>query len=196
MSEIQGSSTWPVDRAPILLVESDGDCREMFASILEESGFIVAEATNGRQALDILFSSNVPKPCLMLLDLDLPLISGLQLLTIIQSYHRLARIPVIVASAQDVHLGLLGHRLITAQLRKPVDAERLIDAVRHALALPTPMTVPSEPAPASQGRLSPARQSGVREVLDAEPTSEAHTDVAVGDVDAALQSRERDPGRH
>jgi CheY-like chemotaxis protein len=59
-------------------------------------------ASNGAQALDVLFQrgkyANVPRPDLIVLDLNLPILSGHEVLNAIKAHHELSLIPVIVFS--------------------------------------------------------------------------------------------------
>ncbi|HZX65144.1 MAG TPA: response regulator, partial [Myxococcales bacterium] len=57
-------------RRPVLVVEDDGDVRDAVAASLRDEGYVVAEAENGRLALDWLQSN--ADPCLVLLDLWMP----------------------------------------------------------------------------------------------------------------------------
>ena len=79
----------------VLLVEDNADTREMYASFLGAEGFRVLEAEDGLQALCQLAGE---KPDLMLLDLGLPRLSGVQVLRAIRQQPRLADLPVVVVS--------------------------------------------------------------------------------------------------
>jgi CheY-like chemotaxis protein len=115
----------------ILLVEDDEDIRQHLALILERKGYRVASAADGRQALDYLRNA-APPPCVILLDLMMPVMSGWEFREAQRADPRLVSIPVIV---------LTGHGLATAEERaldvagyliKPFALDDLLFAVeRH-----------------------------------------------------------------
>ena len=82
---------------PVLVVEDDEDVREAVATILEDEGYEVVTACHGREALDVLASG--ARPCVVLLDLMMPVMDGWQVLEEMQRHAALATIPVIVLSA-------------------------------------------------------------------------------------------------
>jgi two-component system, OmpR family, response regulator CpxR len=111
----------------ILLVEDDADTRAMIRHILERRGYPVMEARHGAEALEQLRS--IPEPCLILLDLMMPVMNGEELLAALREKDVLATIPVVVVSAYDTrakHLaGTAGH------VKKPMDLASLLAFVRR-----------------------------------------------------------------
>src|SRR5690242_2846236 len=81
----------------ILVVEDDPDIRELVSEVLCQSGYHVAEAGNGQEALDFLKAHD--QPCVMLLDLMMPVLSGPELLEILADDPRFSKLPVVVVSA-------------------------------------------------------------------------------------------------
>jgi CheY-like chemotaxis protein len=110
----------------ILLVDDNEDLRELYGVLLRGEGYAVREAENGQQALALIESMD-GEPCLLVLDLMMPVMSGADLLKVLQESGRLAELPVIVLSAggrpSDVPEGQL-------VIRKPVDPRVLISLVR------------------------------------------------------------------
>lgn len=88
--------------APVLVVEDDREQRETLCAMLELEGFDHAEAANGREALDYLDRSGAP--CLVLLDLEMPVMNGWDFRARQLSDERLASIPVVVVTANDAGL--------------------------------------------------------------------------------------------
>lgn len=116
----------------ILVVEDYADIREYLAFVLRGVGYDVLEAENGKDALDQLESLE-RLPCLLVLDIMMPIMSGPELLNALSHSNRLARIPVVVlsaggqpADAPDVH----------RFLRKPADAQLVLNAVREVCGPP------------------------------------------------------------
>lgn len=107
----------------VLLVEDDPDVRSTLAGFLEQEGYEVRTAENGREGLDQL---EVEKPGLVLLDLMMPVMNGWEFLEEKNHKPQVSRVPVLVISAVpgSPHIpGALGF------LKKPVDLDRLMDFV-------------------------------------------------------------------
>ena len=83
----------------ILLVEDDISLRELLRRTLEREGWVVHEATNGRQALDSIARY---QPALILLDLMLPEVDGVQLIDELRATVEGRSIPIIVLTARDL----------------------------------------------------------------------------------------------
>lgn len=86
-----------VSMKTILLVEDDPDIREVTAEILRESGYDVQEAADGQSALQQLHRMSAV-PCLVLLDLSMPVMTGQELLKQLRRSPRFAQLPVVVVS--------------------------------------------------------------------------------------------------
>jgi CheY-like chemotaxis protein len=129
----------------ILLVEDDPALRATLAEVLEERGYEVHTAGNGRQALDTL--DHAPTPSAILLDLAMPVMDGWAFRAAQQRDPRLAHIPTIVLSA-SLHAD--GRHFDgpapAAALAKPFDLNRLLDALRRACC--EPLTSAASPATA------------------------------------------------
>ena len=106
----------------ILVVDDDADSRETIREVLEELGYRVVEASNGREALDFLVAHPADGVKLILLDLKMPVMNGWQLLKLLDSYVRLSAIPVLVVSAfastleSDTYRSLVGRLEVPYQL--------------------------------------------------------------------------------
>lgn len=111
--------------ATVLLVEDNDDVREMMSLALQLSGNVVITASNGREALTIL--RDRPPPCVILLDLMMPVMNGWELRAALRADPRLSRVPVIVVSALS---GEMAERIGAAEyIPKPVDIDRLLQVV-------------------------------------------------------------------
>lgn len=101
--------------------------------ILEEEGFSVATASNGREALDHLHSGW--RPCLILLDLKMPVMNGPQFRAEQQRDMELRTIPVAVISAH-VTREVRAEVQADSFLSKPLDYDLLIQTVTRYCAPP------------------------------------------------------------
>ena len=111
--------------ASVLVVEDNDDIREAIGEILEAEGYETALAENGERALDLL--AQVPRPCLLLVDLIMPRMDGWQLLSVLSHDDRLATIPVVVMTAASDPKTAADH----ATLKKPIDLAILLRIVRE-----------------------------------------------------------------
>jgi CheY-like chemotaxis protein len=109
------------------VVEDDVDTRDMLGRFLELEGFQVEVAANGKQALDRLTSG--VHPCVILLDLMMPVMDGWQFRRQQVQDAELADIPVIVVSAAGKER--MGGIDADAYLSKPVDLEQLLARVNQ-----------------------------------------------------------------
>lgn len=119
----------------ILIVDDEAPARKYLAANLKARGYLVITAADGEESLALLAAHPV---ALMLLDLGLPGLDGLEVLDTIRREHS-GHPPVIVCSArrghQDQAIALaLG---ATAYLTKPFGVEDLLTRVRAVLPLPS-----------------------------------------------------------
>jgi len=114
----------------MLLVEDNADTRGLYASFFGSEGFRVVEAGDGLQALTQLAGE---KPDVMLLDLGLPKLNGVQVLRIIRQQPRLADLPVVVVSGQLDLLNAAADIAADVVCPKPCQPEDLMRAVRAVL---------------------------------------------------------------
>lgn len=113
--------------ALVLVVEDDDDVRESLRDVIVDHGYKVVPAANGAEALALLRSST--RPCLILLDLVMPVMDGWQFLDHVRADAAIADIPVVVASA---HAGSHAPPGIQGLLPKPIAIDHLLDTVeRH-----------------------------------------------------------------
>ena len=84
---------------PVLLVEDDDVTRSMMRAMLEKSGWVVAEARNGREALERVAENS---PSLILLDLMMPEMDGFEFAIELHRHEQWRSIPVVVLTAKDL----------------------------------------------------------------------------------------------
>jgi CheY-like chemotaxis protein len=113
----------------VMIVDDDRDVRESLAEVLEDHGYRSVAAANGKEALDRLRSLQ-SHPCLILLDLMMPVMDGRQFRAEQRHDKALGGIPVLVFSAHT-NVEEAGADLgASACLRKPIELPRLLEAVR------------------------------------------------------------------
>jgi len=125
----------------ILMVEDDPKDVELALTALEEYHLAneVVVARDGQQALDYLycrgeFSSRTREnPAVMLLDLKLPKVDGLEVLQQVKSDENLKTIPVVVLTSSHEEKDMMrSYKLgVNAYVVKPVDFHEFVNAVRE-----------------------------------------------------------------
>ncbi len=114
----------------VLVVDDDPDIREAMIEILEENGHAATGAANGNEALAQLRASSV-HPCLILLDLMMPVMDGPTFREEQLRDPNLSPIPVIVISAfRDVE-ETAAKMQVAAHVKKPVSLRDLVDLVER-----------------------------------------------------------------
>jgi two-component system, response regulator len=125
-------------KAYILLVESNEDDVALTKKALRDNQIVneVVVVRDGAQAFDVLFAGNraeTAMPQIILLNFDLPRISGLQVLKRIRADERTRRIPTVILTAnkqeedqlEGQHLGQ------KCYVRKPLDFTEFVETVRQ-----------------------------------------------------------------
>lgn len=117
----------------VLVVDDCEDIREMLRDFLEEEGYRVVTAKNGADALLRLEEFETGTlPCLMLVDLLMPVMDGVELIHRLRQSARFAPVPVLVISAASTVDPPPGTRL----LPKPVGPMKILQEVRDACGAP------------------------------------------------------------
>lgn len=114
----------------IMIVDDDPDLRDTLRAYIELHGYDTLAAANGREALDLLGSLPVDqRPCLILLDLMMPVMDGYAFRAEQQKLARASDIPVVVITAgANVRNDELE---AAAVIHKPLNMGRLMSAVRQ-----------------------------------------------------------------
>lgn len=85
----------------ILHIDDDELLLAVFGFVLEEAGFEVVSAGGGAEALQL--AATTPPPGLVILDLDMPVMNGLETLDRLRQLPRFENIPVVVVSARNAN---------------------------------------------------------------------------------------------
>jgi two-component system cell cycle response regulator DivK len=111
----------------LLIVEDDADLRHMFRTALALSGYRVQEAGDGLEALKLL---DCDPPDLVVLDLGLPIVSGLAVRQEIAAHAYTRDIPIVVVTGSAVAPETLD---VACVLYKPVTIDSLLQTVKSCL---------------------------------------------------------------
>jgi CheY-like chemotaxis protein len=109
----------------IMVIEDDQDSRTYLVELLRLEGFKVVAFSNGAEALSYLGQSALP--CIIILDIAMPVMDGRQFRSAMLQDPRLAGIPVVVVTAAESRAGLSALRIF----RKPVDVDALLGTIRQ-----------------------------------------------------------------
>jgi CheY-like chemotaxis protein len=127
-----------VTRRSLLLVEDDPDDEELTCRVLRRECGIedITVLRDGAAALDFLLGSAQPPrplPAVVLLDLNLPKLGGLEVLKAVRADPRTALLPVVVMTSSQQDADLLGGYLSGANgyVVKPVEYEAFTERVRR-----------------------------------------------------------------
>lgn len=111
----------------VLVVEDTEDLRELFLMIIRAHGYRAFGAEHGKQALELLDSLG-NEPCLILVDLMMPVMDGAALLNALRATHRVASLPVVIVSANSPEAATEGARKV---VKKPVSADVIAQLVHE-----------------------------------------------------------------
>jgi len=124
-----------VEPKTILLVEDNADDEQLTLRAMRQSDIpnMIRVARDGAEALDKLFGEGQHLPDLVLLDLKLPKVSGLEVLQKIRADDRTKTLPVVVLTSSDEERDIVESYELGANsyIRKPVDFDQFIDSVRQ-----------------------------------------------------------------
>ncbi|MDD2761802.1 MAG: response regulator [Methylomonas sp.] len=123
-----------VKSKPILLIEDDSVDAMTVRRALKELRVAnpLQHVENGEEALHYLQDPGNERPCLILLDLNMPVMNGIEFLQAIKGMSGLKRIPVVALTTSDeqedkvdsFELGVAGY------MRKPVEYQQFVEIIR------------------------------------------------------------------
>jgi len=114
----------------VLLVEDDEPIRSSLQLLLEDKGYVVRAAQNGKQGLELLRDGELPH--VIILDLMMPVMTGSMFLEVLRNDMELSRIPVVIMSAWLHHWTENSRSTEHIMLQKPVDPDQLLEVVRRS----------------------------------------------------------------
>lgn len=115
----------------ILIVDDEYLIADILGFALEDEGYLVEKASNGRKALEALQHTSVE---LVITDYMMPVLNGEELLKAIREEMKLPDLPVILMSGAQASLGRISPQMFAAVFDKPFDMGEMIAKVRELLA--------------------------------------------------------------
>ena len=126
---------------PVLVVEDNDDVREAMLALIQSAGFRVRGAENGQHALEMLHDGS-ELPSLIVLDLMMPVMNGLEFRQRQLADPNLKQIPVVVVTAYGNAIDR--RRFSGAEvLGKPIELDRMLDVVRERCVRASPAAQPA-----------------------------------------------------
>ena len=114
----------------VLIVEDDPDIRNAIVEVLSDGNYRALEASNGADALDELRAAT-PPPCVILLDVMMPVMDGKEFRSLQRGDESLNGIPVVVLSAHADATSYAEQMQAAGFLKKPVDLSTLLQTVEQ-----------------------------------------------------------------
>ena len=109
----------------ILVVEDEKGIQEVLKIALKMEGYDVFTADNGKIGLEML--QKIPRPCLILLDLMMPVMNGWQFAEVISKDVTLSSIPVVIVTAYGDRAKTVPSKGI---LNKPIELDSLLNTIK------------------------------------------------------------------
>jgi CheY-like chemotaxis protein len=115
---------------PVLIVDDNEDVRAALSCLLQTEGYATACADNGATALNLLRQEHL-EPCLILLDLNMPVMDGKAFRNVQRDDPRLAMVPVVLYSGADDAANEVEGLAVTHVFQKPLDLNALLGMVHQ-----------------------------------------------------------------
>ena len=141
---------------PVLLVEDDAIDAMTVQRAFRELRVInpLAHVRNGEEALDYLNDPASERPCVILLDLNMPKMNGTEFLEVAKADRSLRSIPVIILTTSNEERDVLASfkHSVAGYIVKPVDYKKFVEAVRTIDLYWTLSELPQEEAIDQEGQ--------------------------------------------
>lgn len=113
----------------VLIVEDDEDLRDNLALLLDLRGYNVETARHGQDALDKI--DDIGPPCLVVLDLMMPVMDGWEFRRAMEKDPKLSGIPVVLLSADNALAQKACAMHVQGYLTKPFELDQLLTTVER-----------------------------------------------------------------
>ncbi len=121
-------------KKPILLVEDDKVDAMTVKRALKEIKVTnnVVVASNGEEALEYLTNTDNEIPCIILLDLNMPKMNGLEFMKVAKETERLRKIPIVVLTTSSEERDRMNsfNNGVAGYMTKPVDYQQFVDVIK------------------------------------------------------------------
>ncbi|MBA1195806.1 response regulator [Pseudomonas plecoglossicida] len=114
----------------ILVVDDEYLIADILSFALEDEGFTVVTASNGRKGLEAL---DQERPALIITDFMMPAMDGLEFATAVRAMPSALHLPIILMSGAQAHIGMKRPDLFDAVLPKPFNIDSIIAEVKKLL---------------------------------------------------------------
>lgn len=114
----------------ILIVDDDPTIRSVLEALLDDEGYQPITAANGREAVDLV---NAQQPSLVLMDLMMPVMSGVDAIRHLKTDPATAHVPIIAMSAGFVLRESIGDLLADSIISKPFDLDALVATINTTI---------------------------------------------------------------
>jgi two-component system cell cycle response regulator DivK len=122
-----------VRRKTVVVIEDNATIGGLLVALFREAGYRTLRAWDAREALRM---ARDRKPDLFLLELSLPYLDGVPILDELKAHAETKDAPIVLVVGNNVQLGPGQRELLAAFIQKPIDIDRLENAVRKALGDP------------------------------------------------------------
>jgi CheY-like chemotaxis protein len=122
----------PKRSATVLVIDDELHSRDVAVQVLKQAGYTALAAAEGREGVD-LFQAHQNQISLVLLDMVMPGLSGVEILRNLRQIRHDAKVLLVSGHAKDVALARFQEREITGFLQKPYKVQALLEAVGTAL---------------------------------------------------------------
>lgn len=112
----------------VLIIDDDHDTRVVLRETLENIGFSIESATNGKVGLELLRKT---KPQVIVLDLQMPVMDGWEFLNLLRKDEEFSAIPVLVTSTPAEHLEIPE---VEGFLPKPIRIATAVEEIKKHLS--------------------------------------------------------------
>lgn len=112
----------------VLVVDDYGDVRDFIAAVLCDAGFVVRTAANG---LEALIAANEMRPGVIVMDLVMPVLGGLEATRLIKASESTRKAKVIAYTAEAPLDPILMQQLFAAMLQKPATPDMVLATVQQ-----------------------------------------------------------------
>ena len=114
----------------ILVVDDEYLIADILCFALEDEGYMVVKASNGQKGLEVLKKE---RPAMIITDFMMPEMDGLEFASAVRTLPSGRKLPIILMSGAQAHIGIQRSDLFDAVFAKPFNLDLMISEVRRLL---------------------------------------------------------------